>query len=60
MKLATDPRFKDIHQFKLAAITETFSFPSQPWLRLFVGPRLWLGLLLGLAAALLQIVLLAP
>jgi hypothetical protein len=33
MKLATDPRFKDIHQFKLAAITETFSFPSQPWLR---------------------------
>ena len=60
MKLATDPRFRDIHQFKLAGITETFSFPTQPWLRLFVGPRLWLGLRLGLAAALLQIVLLVP
>jgi hypothetical protein len=52
MILATDPRFKDIHQFKLAGISETFSFPTQPWLSLYVGPRLWLGLLLALAAAL--------
>jgi hypothetical protein len=54
MILATDPRFKDIHQFKLAGISETFSFPTQPWLKLFVGPRLWLGLILALAAALAQ------
>jgi hypothetical protein len=52
MILATDSRFKDIHQFKLAGISGTFSFPTQPWLNLFVGPRLWLGLLLALAAAL--------
>ena len=60
MALATDPRFKDIHQFKLAGISETFSFPTQPWLRLFVGPRLWLGLLLGLAASVAQILILLP
>jgi hypothetical protein len=59
MQLATDPRFKDIHQFKLAGITETFSFPVQPFLRLFVGPRLWLALLLALAAALTQLALLS-
>jgi hypothetical protein len=60
MELATDPRFRDIHPFKLAGIAETFSFPTQPWLRLFVGPRLWLALLLALVAALAQLAFLSP
>ncbi|MDX2169517.1 MAG: hypothetical protein SF182_20785 [Deltaproteobacteria bacterium] len=50
--LATDPRFSAAHAFKLAAMPVTFSFPTAPRLTLFVSPRVWVGLLLALAAAL--------
>ena len=58
MALATDKRFGDIHAFKIVGTAETFSFPSQPILMLLVGPRLWVGMALALAASLVQIGLL--
>ncbi|HLN10952.1 MAG TPA: hypothetical protein VK281_18615 [Xanthobacteraceae bacterium] len=39
----------------MLGVGETFSFPTQPIIRLFVGPRVWVGLVLALAAALAQI-----
>jgi len=57
--LATDPRFGDIHPFKIAGTAETFSFPTRTELRLFVGPRLWIALVLALAAALAHIAILS-
>jgi len=57
-ELALDPRFNDVHGFKFAATPATFSFPTSPRLMLFVGPRIWLGLALALAAALGHLLLL--
>lgn len=51
MQLALDPRFRDAHPLKIAATAATFSFPTRTTLQLFVGPRLWVGLVLALAAA---------
>lgn len=58
MELATDPRFTAAHPFKAAAIPATFSFPTSPRVMLFIGPRLWVALLLALAAALAHLTLL--
>ena len=58
MILATDPRFGDIHAFKILGTAETFSFPSRPIIMTLVGPRIWVGLVLALAASLVQIALL--
>jgi hypothetical protein len=54
-ELAVDPRFTAAHLFKLAAIPATFSFPTAPGVALLLGPRIWVGLVLALAAALLQL-----
>jgi hypothetical protein len=54
-KLAVDPRFTAAHPFKAAAIPETFSFPTAPSAGLLLGPRVWVALVLALAAALLQL-----
>jgi len=54
MRLATDPRFLDVYPFKIAAVAETFSFPtrlSSAWP--FARGRG--GLLLALAAALIHL-----
>jgi hypothetical protein len=59
MELVADKRFHEVHPFKIAGTAETFSFPTQPMLMMFVGPRLWVGLVIALAAALTQIALLA-
>lgn len=56
-KLATDPRFVAAHPFKAAAIPVTFSFPTALGPGLLMGPRVWVGLALALAAALLQLAL---
>jgi hypothetical protein len=58
MILATDPRFGDIHAFKILGTAETFSFPSRPIIMTLAGPRIWAGLVLALAASLVQIALL--
>ena len=55
IKLAGDPRFAGIHAYKLLGIPVTFSFPTQRELSVFMGPRVWVALVLALGAALLQI-----
>lgn len=53
--LASNPRFSGAHEFKFAAMPNTFSFPSQPQLMALPGPGVWVGVLLALCAALVQI-----
>ena len=53
--IAIDPAFQDIHKFKIAGTAETFSFPTRPAVMLLAGPRIWVALVLALAAALTQI-----
>ncbi len=55
ISLATDPRFMKSHPLKIAAIPNTFSFPTRPGGGLYLGPRIWLALLLALVAALVQL-----
>lgn len=59
MKMVVDPAFEDTHKYKILGVAETFSFPSQPFLRLYVTPRVWVFLVLALAAALAQLAMLA-
>lgn len=59
MKMVVDPTFEDAHKYKILGVAETFSFPSQPFLRLYVTPRVWTFLVLALAAALVQVGILA-
>ena len=59
MKLAVDPRFQGGHGYKFAAIPKTLSFPTQPTPIGFLGPRVWVALVLALGAALLQLALLS-
>ncbi len=55
LELAADPQFAEIHPYKLLGIPVTFSFPTQRELSVYMGPRVWLGLVLALVAALLQL-----
>ncbi len=55
IRLAADPRFTEIHPYKLLGIPTTFSFPTQRRLSLYMGPRTSVALILALAAALLQL-----
>jgi len=57
-ELVMDPRFTAAHPFKVAAMPVTLSFPMAPGLALLVGPRVWVALVLALAAALAHLVLL--
>jgi len=41
--------------FKIAAMPNTFSFPTQPMLSLYAGPRVWVALVLALIAALVHL-----
>ncbi|MFQ5416094.1 MAG: hypothetical protein ACE5FL_03490 [Myxococcota bacterium] len=54
IELATDPRFTPAHAFKVAAIANTFAFPSAPAM-IPLGPRLVVGLGLALFAALIHL-----
>jgi hypothetical protein len=58
MELATAPAFLAAHPFKAAAMPKTFSFPTQPMLSLYAGPRVWVGLVLALVAAVIHLVML--
>jgi len=59
VELATVPDFLAAHPFKVAAMPNTFSFPTQPMLSLYAGPRVWVGLVLALIAALVHLASLA-
>ena len=54
-ELVADPRFHGAHDFKFAAMPVTFSFPTQPRVLALASPRVWVGLVLALVAALAQI-----
>lgn len=56
--LASDPRFAGAHEFKFLAMPQTFNFPTQPVIATLAGPRVWIGLIIALVAAILQIALL--
>lgn len=51
-ELAATPSVAAGHRFKAAAISNTFSFPTQPMISLYTSPRIWVGLVLALVAAL--------
>jgi len=55
LELVTDPRFANAHAFKIAATAVTMSFPTAPRILLFVSPRVWVGLVLALVAALVHL-----
>ncbi len=56
--LVADPRFAGMHDFKIAATPQTLSFPSQTLMSAMAGPRVWIGLVLMLGAALAHILFL--
>jgi len=58
MELAGDESFASIHKYKIAATAETFSFPTQPIILTLLSPKIWVGLVLALLAALVQIAVL--
>ena len=53
----TDPVVEEIHKYKIAAMRQTFSTPTQPHTALWASPRLSVALVLALLASLLQLVL---
>ena len=59
MKMVVDPTFKDAHKYKLLGVEETFSFPTQPFIRIYASPRVTVLLILALAAALAQLTIIA-
>jgi hypothetical protein len=54
-ELVLDPRFSGAHAFKVAALPNTFAFPTQPRLQASLSPVVAVGLILALLAALGQI-----
>jgi len=58
MELIATPSFFAAHPFKVAALPQTFSFPTQPMISLYAGPRIWVGVGLALVAALAHLALL--
>ncbi len=59
LKMVLDPAFEAAHKYKPLGVAETFSFPTQPFLRAYVSPRISVFLILALAAALAQLAILA-
>ena len=59
LKMVVDPSFESMHKYKLLGVAETFSFPTQPFIRAYVSPRVTVFLTLALAAALAQLAMVA-
>jgi len=59
LKIVDDPDFHRVHKYKVLGVAETFSFPTQAFLRAYVSPRVTVFLVLALAAALAQVAILA-
>lgn len=55
IRMVADPRFAEHHAYKALGIPVTFSFPSQRELSVYMGPRVWVALVLALVAALVQL-----
>ncbi len=56
--MASDPFFREAHPYKLLGIPTTFSFPTQRRVSIYMGPRVWVALVLALIAALVQLAML--
>jgi hypothetical protein len=56
MELATDPALKEVHPLKAAGTAVTFSFPAEVIVAFALRPRVWVGLVLALVAALSHLV----
>ena len=39
--LVVDPRFAGAHEFKFAAMPQTYSFPTHPQIMTLAGPKVW-------------------
>ena len=52
LRIALHPAFQAAHPLKPLGTAATFSFPAQPMLSLYPGPRVSVGLVLALLAAL--------
>ncbi len=59
LKMVLDPAFEAAHKYKPLGVAETFSFPTQPFLRAYVSPRISVFLIVALAAALAQLAIVA-
>jgi hypothetical protein len=57
--LVCDARFAGAHDFKFAAMPQTFNFPTRPIIATSAGPRVWVAMALALLAAAVQIAVLA-
>lgn len=57
IRMVADPRFAEHHAYKALGIPVTFSFPTQRELSVYMGPRVWVALVLALTAALTQLAL---
>jgi len=57
-ELVSDPRFAAAHDYKFAAMPQTFSFPTQPVLLALVSPAVTVGLGFGLVTALVHLAVL--
>jgi hypothetical protein len=55
MALVLDPALADVHALKTAGTAVTFSFPAQVVVSLALRPRVWVALVLALAAALVHL-----
>ena len=53
-KLVANPRFGGAHDFKFAAMPQTFSFPTRPMIMTLASPRIAVGLALGCLAGVTQ------
>lgn len=58
-RLASDPAFGGVHAFKIAAMDQTFSFPTRPMILLLASPRVWVSLAIALVASLATIAVMA-
>lgn len=55
LAMVRDPFFMEAHPYKLLGIPTTFSFPTQRQVSVYMGPRVWVALILALVAALVQL-----
>ena len=49
--LALDPRFLDTHACKFLGMAATYSFPTHTMVGLYLGPSIWVAVVLALLAA---------
>jgi hypothetical protein len=50
-------QFQDLHKYKVAALKQTVSFPTQTQMSLYASPRVTVAMVLALGAALFQLAL---